>query len=606
MPIPPEIIETIRERVDIVEVVSKSVTLKRRGSSFVGLCPFHQEKTPSFNVVPHKNIFNCFGCGEGGDCFKFVMKTQGVSFPEAVKELGQSVGIVVEDRQLSDVEKRRIARRASIFDVCEEAALFFHSNLMTRPEGRPALDYLRGRGITDETITAFRLGFAPARWDGLQKHLLQKGFPLKLMGDAGLIRWREENDHTRGSYDSFRGRVMVPILDARGKVVAFGGRILESIAETSDAIHVDAAKYINSPESDAYQKKRVLYGLHQARRSVQNRDRLLVVEGYFDVISLHQGGFEEAVATCGTALTAEHARLIRPLTRTVVALFDSDEAGLRAAERSMPIFLKAGIEPYRLTIEGAKDPDEFIQLNGPEAFSHALEQSEPLFELLLTRMRERYGATPQGKQQTVEALAPTVRLYEAAARQAVIDRIASALGLTVGVVSELVGRSRASSMPSEQRSTVQKPSWRGSKALNQLFWLLIHHHDLVAPEIMQSDPDPDLITDYSPAQVAFAMLLKGETVTAVMDFVGDPSVNKILMKATSMDSLIGAENAVNAANQNLDTLRLGRIDHRLQALQREIDSCNIDADGPSYFSLVEELQALQQRKNEIRTRFARY
>jgi DNA primase len=555
-------------------------------------------------VVPHKNIFNCFGCGEGGDAFKFVMKTRGLEFYEAVKELAQQVGVDVEDRELTEVEKRRIKRRANLFDVCEAAAQFYHSMLMTRPEGRPALDYLRGRGITEDTIKAFRLGFAPARWDGVQTQLHNEGFDPNLMAAAGLIRWRDENDRTRGSYDLFRGRVMVPIFDGRGKVVAFGGRVLESIAGTSDAIHVDAPKYVNSPETEAYRKKRVLYGLHQARRSIQNRDRLLVVEGYFDVISLHQAGFEEAVATCGTALTEEHARLIRPLTRKVVALFDSDEAGLRAAERSMPIFIKAGIEPYRLTIKGAKDPDEYIQDNGPEAFTAELERSEPLFELLLARTRERHGASPQGKQKTVESLAPTVRLYESAARNAVVNRVASALGLSSAVVSERVGRARSQSPRTEAVSPVQ-PSWRGTKAFNQLLWLLIHHHDLVAPEIISADPDPETVTEYHPAQLAFALLLDGKTVTQVMDFVQDPNIHSVLQAAASKESLIEADNAANAANQNLDTLELVSIDEQLRVIDDQIATCNIDADKSSYFSLLSNKQALQQRKDEIRTQFAR-
>jgi len=234
-----------------------------------------------------------------------------------------------------------------------------------------------------------------------------------------------------------------------------------------------------------------------------------------------------------------------------------------------------------------------------------LEHGEPLFELLLARMRSRFGSSPLGKQQTVEALAPTVRLYESAARQVVVGRIASALGLSVGVVSEWVGRARAPAVEHAGDAVRQQPVWRGSKALNQLYCLLIHHHDLVAPEILKEDPDPDLITNYSPAQVAFALLLKGDSVTEVMDFVGDPSVSKVLAVAASKDSLFSADKAANAAMQILDALQLERIERDLQSLDREIDSCNIDADKSSYFSLVNKRQALQQRKNAIKTRFAR-
>ena len=604
MAIPREVVESIRDRVDLVQLVQQSVTLKRRGTSFVGLCPFHQEKTPSFNVVPHKNIFRCFGCGEGGDCFTFLMKSRGIQFYEAVKELGAQVGLQVEDRQLTEVEKRKFKKRASLYDVCESAAQFFHATMLTRPEGKPALDYLLGRGITMDTIKAFRLGFAPAQWDGVLKHLTNEGFTPQLVGAAGLIRWRDENDPSRGCYDLFRGRVMVPIFDTRGKVVAFGGRVLESIASSSDAIHVDAPKYVNSPETDVYKKSRVLYGLHQARRAVQNRDRLLVVEGYFDVISLHQAGFEETVATCGTAFTDDHSRLIRPLTRRVVALFDADEAGQRAAERSMPTFVKAGIDPYRLVIEGAKDPDEFIQEKGPEAFTAALEQSEPLLELVLSRTRERFGSTPQGKQKTVETLAPLVRLYGSAARQVVLGRISSALGIRQDVVAEWVGRARGPSQDPRPEAQSQ-PGWRGSKALRQLYWLLIHHNDLVVPKIAEVDPEPDMISDFPAAKQAFALLLDGRTVTEVMDFVGDPSVKKVLLAAAGKDSLISAEKAAFAAVQNLFTLELGHIDEALRALDKEIATCDIDEDKSSYFSLLQKRQALQQRKDAIKTQFVR-
>ena len=604
MAIPRDVIESVRDRVDLVQLIQATVSLKRKGSSLVGLCPFHQEKTGSFNVVPHKSIFHCFGCGVGGDCFKFVQLSRGLSFYEAIKDLAESVGVEVEDKELSQADRQRHKQRVSLYDVCSEASRFFHTTLMTRPEGRPALDYLLARGITEETIKAFQLGFAPAAWDGVQTHLHKKGFGADMAAQAGLVKWRSEADKSRGCYDIFRGRVMVPIVDARGKVVAFGGRVLEAIAGSSDAIHADAPKYLNSPETDIYKKSRVLFGLHQARRSVQNRDRLLVVEGYFDVISLHQAGFEETVATCGTALTVEHSKLIRPLTRRVVALFDADEAGLRAAERSMPIFIRAGIEPYRLVITDAKDPDEFIVSHGAEAFRAALEKSEPLFELLLERARARHGASPQGKQQTVEDLAPLIRLFESAAKSAVIGRVASALAIGEGVISAWVGQAR---MPSISAEAIPPPrrNWRGSKALNQLFWLLIHHNDSVAPEVVAADPDPDMITDYPPAKQAFALLLDGRQVTEVLDFIHDDSLRAVLLAAASMESLIPADKVVNAAKQNLDTLEIRHIDEALRGLEQVIVTCNISDDESSYFSLLRNREALQQRKDEIRRRFAR-
>ena len=599
-----DVIESIRERVDLVQLVSQTVTLKRKGNSLVGLCPFHQEKTPSFGVVPDKNIFHCFGCGEGGDCFAFVMKTRGMSFYEAIKDLGEQVGIDVEDKQLTEAEKQRYKKRATLHDVCEAASRFYHSVLMTRPEGKPARDYLHGRGITEETIKAFQLGFAPARWDGVLEHLRREGYAPQLAAAAGLVRWRNESDPSQGCYDLFRGRVMVPILDKRGKVVAFGGRVLEAVAGTSDAVHGDAPKYVNSPETDIYRKSRVLYGLQQARRAVQDRDRLLVVEGYFDVIALHQAGFEEAVATCGTALTEDHCRMIRPLSRRVVALFDSDEAGLRAAERSMPLFVSADIDPYRIDIGEAKDPDDFIQAKGPEAFAAVLENSEPLFELLLSRARARYGSSPQGKQKTVESLAPLIRKYGAAAQAAVVTRVSGALGIREDIIAELVGRAR-SNVPRPENSTVSGGAWRGTKALNGLFWLLIHHNDLVVPEILNANPDPDIISDYPPAKQAFALLLDGRPVTEVLDFVSDAGVRSVLLAATGKDHLFSAENAAFAAVQNILTLEVVHIDECLRAVDEQLTGCNIEDDKSSYFSLLRDRQALQQRKDAIKNRFTR-
>jgi len=599
-----DVIESIRERVDLVQLVQQTVTLKKKGSSLVGLCPFHQEKTPSFGVVPHKNIFHCFGCGEGGDCFKFVMKTRGLSFFEAIKELGEQVGIDVEDKQLTEAEKKRYQKRATLYDVCEAASRFYHSCLLTRPEGKPALDYLTNRGITEETIKAFQIGFAPARWDAVLDYLRREGYSPQLAASAGLVRFRNESDPSQGCYDMFRGRVMIPILDKRGKVVAFGGRVLESLAGTSDAVHSDAAKYVNSSETDIYIKSKVLYGLQQARRSVQARDRILVVEGYFDVISLHQAGFEEAVATCGTALTEEHCRMIRPLTRKVVALFDSDEAGLRAAERSMPLFVSADIEPYRLDIGEAKDPDEFIQSSGSEAFAALLERGEPLFELLLARARAKFGSSPQGKQKTVESLAPLIRRYSSAAQAAVGGRVSSALGIREDIVAEWVGRARLGPAPTSN-SVVTTVGWRGSKALNGLFWLLIHHNDLVVPEILTANPDPDIISDYPPAKQAFALLLDGRPVTEVLDFVSDSGLRAVLLAAAGMEELFSAENAGFAAVQNILTLELVHIDECLRIVDEQLTGCNIEEDKSSYFSLLRDRQALQQRKDAIKNRFTR-
>ncbi len=604
MPIAPAVIESIRERIDMVELVGQTVSLKRKGQtgSYMGLCPFHKEKTPSFSVTPHKKIFHCFGCGEGGDCFRFIMKTRGLNFPAAVQELAGMVGIEIEQRELTQEERRQRRERADAYEICSEAAHYYHSMLLTTAEGKPALDYLKGRGFTEETIKAFRLGFAPARWNGVLQHLQKKGYSVSHADKAGLIRFK--GDH---AYDLFRGRVMVPILDGSGKVVAFGGRVLESLVGTSDAVPKDPPKYVNSSETEIYKKSKVLYGLSQALSAVRNNDRMLIVEGYFDVIALHQAGFAEAVATCGTALTDGHCRLIRPLTRKVVALFDSDEAGLRASEKSLPMFIEAGIGARRLNLGEAKDPDEFIMKNGSSAFEDVLLNSEPLFELALRRKQEKNGASPEGKQKTVEELMPIVRLYDSAARHAVVTRMASALGLSESVIQDGIGRGRRSvepTVPSGANGAVGK-IWRGNKALNHLFWLLIHHHEMVVPEILEQSPEPEVISDYGPAKHAFALLLKGRAVTEVTDLVQEPGVRAVLVAAASRVGQITSDKAAFAARQNLCTLEKEYVDRELVSIDNKIRACNISDDESSYLSLVKIRAALQKRKDEIRTRFVR-
>jgi DNA primase len=589
------VIEAVRDRVDIAEIVGQTVTLKRKGSSLMGLCPFHQEKTPSFSVVPHKGIFHCFGCQEGGDVFQFVMKTRGVDFVEALKELAATCGVEVEDRQLTEDERRKVQARADLYDVCEAACQWFHGALQTRPDADVARSYLKERGITEETIGAYRLGFAPDSWDALLNHLHTKGYDARMVVEAGLARARTEG--RSGAYDMFRGRLIVPIENARGKVIAFGGRVLEGLGQRDGK--EPGAKYINSPETSIYRKSSILYGLPHARRAVQHKDRLLVVEGYFDVLSLHQAGFQETVATCGTALTPEHMKAIRPLTKTVVALFDSDDAGVRAAVRSMPLFQGAGIEPKRMDLGADKDPDDFIRAHSPEAFEAVLAKAEPLFELVLRRARATHGTSPEGKQRTVDELASIVRQYPGAAREAVLSRIASALGIREDVVGKWVGRARA-----EGGAGPAKPSrWQGNLELNHLFWLMIHHPEEVAGVIAQADPE--IVTNYEPARLAFGMLMAGKELTEILDSVEDQDMARVLLAAASKDGLYRAANASFAAEQIVDKLTLMHIDEAMNRIDGQLATCTRSDDTSSYFSLVRDRQALQERKNAIRSRFAR-
>ena len=555
-----DVIDTVRERLDIAAVVGQVVTLKKRGSSLVGLCPFHQEKTPSFNVVPAKGIYHCFGCGEGGDAFQFVMKTRGIPFADAVRELAQSVGIEVREEELTQEEVRKRKARATLYDVCESARGWFRATLDARSEGADARAYLAGRGLVPETLESFGIGFAPDRWDGLLNHLHKEGFDTALAVRAGLARWRDPERPERGAYDLFRGRIIVPVEDDRGRLVAFGGRVLPGAPS-------DAPKYVNSPETDIYQKSHVLYALPKARPAIQRRDRAILVEGYFDVIALHQAGFPESVATCGTALTARHLETVRRLTRTVVAQFDGDAAGENAATRSLPMFLEAAIEPLRLDLGGHKDPDELIKARGGDAFEHALSHAEPLFELVLHRAIHRHGITPGGREATLAELAPILRVFPDASRPVAVERVAQAVGLPEPVVAASVGRGRPDRAPPPPPTR-----WSGTRELNHLLWMLVHHADRVAP--LLADADPELLTERPSARHAMGLLLEGRPLAEVIEEVDDPEVARVLRHLAGESKRYEPDQVERAAGQILRGFRRREIEIQLRDLNAKLQGCD--------------------------------
>lgn len=558
MRIPREAIEAIRERVSVVDIVGQDVTLKRKGGSLMGLCPFHQEKTPSFSVVPAKGIYHCFGCGEGGDIFAFVQKTRGLSFYEAVKELAEQAGVTIQERELSPEELRKIRARAGLHDICQLASEYFHAVLMTRAEGKEALAYVRARGVSEESIQTFRIGYAPEAWDGLLNHLHKEGVTIEQAVAAGLARWREPGNARRGAYDLFRDRIIIPILDRRGRAIAFGGRILTD--------REGAPKYVNSPETDIYKKSKTLYGLSHALASIQRNNRMLVVEGYFDVIALHQAGFPETVATCGTSLTDQHLHSIRTLTSTVIALFDADEAGMRAAERSLPLFFGAGIEPMRLTVVGAKDPDEYIQEFGANAFEDLLAKCEPLYEVVLRQVAKRHGPTPGGRQQSVNELAPVLRRLDGASRDVHIEKTASVLRVSARSVREKVGQS-------ESAPRVRPPPtrWNPHPRLKTLLWLMLHYPGEVAEELL-GFPHPEWLTDNTEALRAIGLLLQGMGLPEVMEAVADVDVARLLRVEATRDLKYEAQAARKETLSFLRDLQIQHLEREMFGLQQAIEA----------------------------------
>ena len=373
MAFPPAFLDELMLRNPIEDVVGQYVTLKRSGANMFGLCPFHGEKTASFSVAPDKGIYYCFGCHKGGGAVNFMMEIEGLSYPDAVRALAKRVGMEVpEDEQYQS----RYRQQERLWALHKEAARFFHSQLYA-PVGRAALAYALGRGMSRSILTTFGVGYAPDSWDSLIRAMKAKGYTEEELKESGLVTVSQKNGRI---FDRFRDRLMFPIIDVRGNVIAFGGRIIKN--------DPNAAKYLNSPETMIFNKRKNLFGLNLAKKT--KADSLILVEGNIDVVTLHQYGFDNAVASLGTSLTEEHAALLTRYTENVILLYDGDEAGQRAAQRAIPMLEKAGLQIKVLSLKDAKDPDEYLKKFGADKFKLLLEESSNRVEYQLSAIAKKY------------------------------------------------------------------------------------------------------------------------------------------------------------------------------------------------------------------------
>ncbi|OGQ51419.1 MAG: DNA primase [Deltaproteobacteria bacterium RIFCSPLOWO2_02_FULL_53_8] len=416
--IPKEKIEEVKDRADIVDVISSYVPLKKRGNNHIGLCPFHTEKSPSFSVSADKRMFYCFGCRETGSVIDFLMKKDGLDFVEAVRSLAARYGIIIEETSGKATDERE-----GLYEVLKAAAYFYQSHLESGT-GAGARLYLNKRGYAGDILTDFAVGYAPRDWDGLLLWLKKRGIDPETASKAGLIIKKEKG----GWYDRFRDRVIFPIHDLRGRVVAFGGRAMEG----------GEPKYLNSPESAVFKKGSILYGLYQAKQSMMKEDAAIVVEGYFDLLAMHRHGFKNSVATMGTALTSEHLRLLKARAATVYTLFDSDEAGKAAALRGLDLFIAEELTCRMVALETAKDPDEFLLKSGPAAMKAAISGAEPLMEFFLKNLRTVTDVTaPEGKARYLDLALPyLLKIRNVAERGHYAATAAATLGIPVDAVYE--------------------------------------------------------------------------------------------------------------------------------------------------------------------------
>jgi DNA primase len=474
-----DVINQIKDRIDIAEIVGQHVSLTRAGQNLKGLCPFHQEKTPSFTVSSSRQIFHCFGCGAGGNVFTFLTRITGASFPETVRDLGRKVGIEVQDAV--SVSGTPNAQGHRLEQLNRMAAQWFHQNLQNDRYGAEARAYLTGRGIQEATIERFGIGVAPAEWDGLIRCLAKQGYTQQEMAVAGLVIPR---DNGTGYYDRFRGRVMFTITDLRKRVVGFGGRVLDD----------GTPKYLNSPDTPLFKKGQTLFALDVAREAVSRTKTVIVVEGYFDAIALHQAGLTHTVATLGTALTLEHVQVLRRFASKVVLLFDPDAAGVRAALRGLDLFVNSGLGVKVVTLPAGDDPDTYVRRAGSDGFTHLEQQAPSLLDFALEQtVKTAESTTMEGRIQSVDEILRILQKSEhPIEREERIRLVAERFGINQQRLIDRYPALREKQPPrsplSKKSETPPVASPKGAPEERDLVYLLLHGQ-LSAADIRRLRPE---------------------------------------------------------------------------------------------------------------------
>ncbi len=476
--IPEEIVNDIRQQADIVGVISEYVPLKKTGSNYKGLCPFHQEKTPSFVVSPAKQIFHCYGCGAGGNVFTFLMQQEKYTFPDAVHVLAERLGIRIPEKPGTQ-PSQQLRRSEGLYQLHHDAAQYFLQQLTQSNQGKRVLEYLQQRGVHERSIQRFSLGYAPPAWDSLWKTFIQK-YPLKLLLESGLVIKKKSGV---GHYDRFRERLIIPIHDERGRIVAFGGRILGE----------GQPKYLNSPETSIFHKAQTLFGISHAKDAIRRMGCILVVEGYFDMIVPYSCGVENIVATMGTALTKHHLRQIQRYTKKVILIFDADPAGMKAVFRTLDLFLASGIEVRSVILPKGEDPDSVIRKESPEKFRAYLDHAPSLLDFLRNRIVEQYDLSKVDQQiQCANQLLPTIlKIRNSIERDIQINRTADILKISDKVLLQEFKKA-ANTGKMQITRTIPKKHTTLSIREESLIKALIKDKSLISLIQRELNPEKDL------------------------------------------------------------------------------------------------------------------
>lgn len=582
--IPDDLADRIRESTDIVSVISEYISLKKGGQNYKGLCPFHSEKTPSFTVSPAKQIFHCFGCGVGGNVFHFLMKHESLTFPQALRHLAERAGIKIpEPGRREGIEKDS---REELYKANELAAEYFYNNLAGSRDAEEARGYLKKRGIEKKTIEEFKIGYSLSQWEAAYRHLRQKGVDAAALEKIGLII-RKEN----GFYDRFRGRIIFPILDLKRRVIGFGGRVIDD----------SLPKYINSPEGPVYVKGENLYCLEKARQEIARRGYLLIVEGYLDAIMAYQTGVRNVAATLGTALTQGHIRLIKRFTNNLILIFDPDTAGKKAAVRSAPLFLEAGMKVKVAVLAEGTDPDTFLRKNGVEAFVERLKNSERLFDFVFSEVKGRAPLTAiDDKMKAVNELLPLINSIPGRIEKNLyIKRLAEGFGIDeADIFAELKALSQKKALRSGNTAggpvfQPQRPAvHRGSAKAEEMLIHIMLNDESIAKKVrghLSADDFKD--PNYKKAAgIIYRAIDEGKKVND-LSVIDDPAAANLLSSLSIRD--LEYDDLEQSFNDCVQKIKGRGIKDRMRELQERLSAAEKKGDAGLRRQILNEMKELK-------------
>lgn len=570
------IVKEIKGRLSIINLIESYTSVKKSGRGFVGLCPFHDDKNPSMHIDEDKGLFHCFSCGAGGDIFGFYMRYNNVSFPEALSELAKKANVELEKPKVKPKEKSQIALLYKV----NKAALEFYRNTLTRGQkGEPGRNYLEKRGMPADIIEEFSLGYAPEEWDSLSKFLAKHKVPLSLAEKVGLIVKRKEGS---GYYDRFRDRIMFPIRDIEGRVIGFGGRVIKEDEQP---------KYMNSPESPVYSKRRSFYGIDKSRDFIRREGRAVLVEGYTDSLALYSAGIKNVVATLGTSLTHDHAALLRRYTENVIVLFDSDESGVKASIRSLDVLLEEGLMPHVAPLPVGEDPDSFIKKNGPQKFKELLDGSYSWIEFFLSKIIEEHQrgrlTRSQLRDQVVELLFKVKNPVELSLY---VKRAAEKLSVPENNLLSLIKRSRGG----EQSSSNKKGSYTSQEQL--LLTIILKYPSL--SELLSGTDWQGFIENPEIKAILEEIVSNDvhDVSNLLVHFNNKAEHDMISAFLLSSDSVEDIEQASNMLKTCLKKLEASKLDGKLKTLRLELDRALKDRDTTTHKKLLKEYTELIKQK----------